>query len=230
MAIAAGGSTFIEDPDVGRDGLAALAGAEDLFSWDAPIHSVADIEGLAQRPGAINIKPSRFGSLRRLLDAIEYCAAAGIPVYGGGQFELGVGRDQIQAVAATFYPHAANDVAPRDYNQGDPRPGLPASPLAPPSRPRPASVFCATDVGVPAGRRLHRNRPLEQPQPQDICPSGQDRPPAPLVCSSSPQWALGGFEGGGASKCRNAGSRRGTCPRPPAVQLRRVVEGYGDAA
>ena len=141
MAIAAGGSTFIEDPDVGRDGLAALAGAEDLFSWDAPIHSVADIERLAQRPGAINIKPSRFGSVRRLLDAIEYCAAVGIPVYGGGQFELGVGRDQIQAVAATFYPHAANDVAPRGYNQGDPRPGLPASPLAPLIPPRPGFGF-----------------------------------------------------------------------------------------
>ncbi len=131
MALAAAVPPYIEDPDVSAEGLSALAGAERLFSWDAPIHSVADIEGLALRPGAVNIKPSRFGSLRRLLDAIDYCAAEGIPTYGGGQFELGPGRDQIQAVAATFYPHAPNDVAPRDYNQGDPRPGLPGSPLAP---------------------------------------------------------------------------------------------------
>jgi hypothetical protein len=56
-------------------------------------------------------------------------------MYGGGQFELGVGRGQIQALASLFYPDAPNDVAPGAYNEGEPRPGLPRSPLRPPVRP-----------------------------------------------------------------------------------------------
>ena len=50
-------------------------------------------------------------------------------MYGGGQFELGVGRRQIQVLASVFYPDTPNDVAPRVYNEGDARPGLPRSPL-----------------------------------------------------------------------------------------------------
>ena len=53
----------------------------------------------------------------------------GDPMYGGGQFELGVGRRHIQVLASLFYPDGPNDVAPREYNAGDPRPGLPQSPL-----------------------------------------------------------------------------------------------------
>jgi L-alanine-DL-glutamate epimerase-like enolase superfamily enzyme len=104
-----------------------LAGARDRISWDAPIHSADDIRERA--PRHVNIKPSRFGSVRRLLDAIDYCEQQGIAMYGGGQFELDVGRAQIQALAALFYPDAANDVAPGVYNEGEPRPGLPRSPL-----------------------------------------------------------------------------------------------------
>ena len=36
-------------------------------------------------------------------------------------------------LALLFYPDGPNDVAPSDYNTGDPRPGLPASPLPAPS-------------------------------------------------------------------------------------------------
>jgi hypothetical protein len=124
---------FIEDPALVASGLPLLEPARDRLSWDAPIHSVDDIRGLSWRPAAINIKPSRFGSLRRLLDALDYCLAESIPVYGGGQFELGPGRGQIQELASVFYPDAPNDVAPRDYNHGEPRPGLPANPLLPPT-------------------------------------------------------------------------------------------------
>jgi hypothetical protein len=53
-------------------------------------------------------------------------------MYGGGQFELGPGRAQIQMLASLFYADGPNDVAPADYNVGDPRPGLPQSPLATP--------------------------------------------------------------------------------------------------
>ena len=103
------------------------------LSFDAPIHSAADVRGLAVKPGWLNIKPSRFGTLERLLECIEHCEAEGIRLYGGGQFELGVGRKQIQALASLFYPDGPNDVAPSEYNTGEPRPGLRRSPLPAPS-------------------------------------------------------------------------------------------------
>ena len=83
------------------------------------------------RRGGLNIKPSRFGSLKALLDTYDYCAARGIVVYGGGQFELGPGRGQIQYLASLFHPGSPNDVAPAGYNDPAPGPGLPVSPLAP---------------------------------------------------------------------------------------------------
>jgi hypothetical protein len=119
----------IEDPRLTDETRDALRGSEDRWSWDAPIHSAQDIAERA--PHHCNIKPSRFGSVRRLLDAIEYCTANEIAMYGGGQFELGPGRGQIQALASLFYADAPNDVAPSDYNVGDARPGLPQSPLPP---------------------------------------------------------------------------------------------------
>ena len=48
--------------------------------------------------------------------------------YGGGQYELGVGRGQIQYLAALFHPDAPNDIAPAGYDALDPEPGLPPSP------------------------------------------------------------------------------------------------------
>jgi hypothetical protein len=103
------------------------------LSFDAPIHSADDVRSLGVEPGWMNIKPSRFGTVARLLECIEYCDANGIRLYGGGQFELGVGRLQIQALASLFYPDGPNDVAPSDYNTGAPRPGLPKSPLPAPT-------------------------------------------------------------------------------------------------
>jgi hypothetical protein len=111
-----------------------LRGEEGRLSFDAPIHSLDDLLALPVRPGRLNVKPSRFGTIRRLLDCIDHCEANGIAMYGGGQFELGEGRRQIQALASLFYPDGPNDVAPADYNVGEPRPGLPRSPLPPPER------------------------------------------------------------------------------------------------
>jgi hypothetical protein len=126
---------LIEDPWLDETTDAALADHRDRITWDAPIHSVADVEALPFAPRALNCKPSRFGTLRRLLDFYDYCAERGIDLYGGGQFELGPGRDQIQLLAALFHPSGPNDVAPRAYNVGGPRAGLPRSPLE--LRPRP---------------------------------------------------------------------------------------------
>jgi L-alanine-DL-glutamate epimerase-like enolase superfamily enzyme len=108
-----------------------LRGQEKRLSFDAPIHSADDVRALSVEPGWMNIKPSRFGQIERLLECIEYCDANGIRLYGGGQFELDVGRRQIQALASVFYPDGPNDVAPSEYNEGGPRAGLPQSPLPP---------------------------------------------------------------------------------------------------
>jgi L-alanine-DL-glutamate epimerase-like enolase superfamily enzyme len=122
---------WIEDPALTEETDAVLAAHRDRFSWDAPIHSVADIQALKYTPKMVNIKPSRLGGLRNLLEAFDYCAAHGIANYGGGQFELGVGRGQIQYLASLFHADAPNDVAPTGYNLPDATPGLPPSPLAP---------------------------------------------------------------------------------------------------
>ena len=123
---------WIEDPDLSLpEAAAALEDAHERITWDAPIHSVADIEALAFAPRMLNVKPSRFGSLRALLDAYDYCAERRIGTYGGGQFELGPGRGQIQYLASVFHPDSPNDVAPGGFNTGGPRPGLERSPLAP---------------------------------------------------------------------------------------------------
>jgi hypothetical protein len=119
-----------------EDGLReALAGAEDRLSFDAPVHSLSDLDDLPLEPRWLNIKPSRFGTVRGLLETIEACEERGISMYGGGQYELGPGRGQIQRLASVFYPEGPNDVAPSVYNEGEPREGLPQSPLPAPEGP-----------------------------------------------------------------------------------------------
>ena len=86
-------------------------------TWDAPIHSIADIEAMPwSPPKTVNVKPSRFGPISRLLAVYDYCEEHGIGAYGGGQTELGPGRGQIQYLASIFHPDTPNDTAPRGYN------------------------------------------------------------------------------------------------------------------
>jgi hypothetical protein len=122
---------WIEDPALTPETEPVLAAHRERFSWDAPIHSIADIQALPYPPRMVNIKPSRLGGLRNLLEAYEYCATNGIGNYGGGQFELGVGRGQIQYLASLFHADAPNDVAPTGFNLPDTPPDLPSSPLQP---------------------------------------------------------------------------------------------------
>ena len=122
---------WIEDPAVTDETRPILEPHAGRITWDAPIHSVENIEDVPWPPRCINIKPSRFGSVRRLFDAYDYCAAHGIDPYGGGQWELGPGRGQIQYLASLFHPDTPNDVAPGGYNAREPQPGLPESPLEP---------------------------------------------------------------------------------------------------
>jgi hypothetical protein len=122
---------LLEDPALTPETDAVLAAHRDRITWDAIIHSVEEIEDLPFAPRVLNVKPSRFGSLRALLDAYDYLESRGIAAYGGGQFELGPGRGQIQTLASLFHPDGPNDVAPGGYNEPDPVPGLPSSPLDP---------------------------------------------------------------------------------------------------
>jgi L-alanine-DL-glutamate epimerase-like enolase superfamily enzyme len=124
-------NAWIEDPALTDETRAVLAGHEDRITWDAPIHSIADIEALPFPPKMVNVKPSRFGSLEALFDCYDYLAERGIRAYGGGQFELGLGRGQIQYLASLFHPDTPNDVAPSGYNDPTLPAGLPASPLDP---------------------------------------------------------------------------------------------------
>jgi L-alanine-DL-glutamate epimerase-like enolase superfamily enzyme len=122
---------WIEDPALTPETEGILAPHRDRVSWDAPIHSIEDIEALPFPPRMVNIKPSRLGGLRKLLDAYDYRRERQIGSYGGGQFELGVGRGQIQYLAALFHADAPNDVAPTGFNLPEPEAGLPSSPLPP---------------------------------------------------------------------------------------------------
>ena len=124
---------LLEDPDLTVPAAdAALEPFRDRITWDAVIHSVDDVLRLPFAPRTLNCKPSRFGSLARLLDFLDHCAATGISLYGGGQAELGVGRGQIQLLASMFHADGPNDVAPYGWDHDDwPRSGLPVSPLDP---------------------------------------------------------------------------------------------------
>jgi len=123
---------WIEDPDVVTPETAAiLAGEHHRITWDAPIHSIDDIEALPFSPRMVNLKPSRIGGLPKLCATYDYCAEHGIGAYSGGQFELGPGRGQAQYLASLFHSDTPNDLAPVPFNQDDPPDGLPVSPLTP---------------------------------------------------------------------------------------------------
>ena len=125
---------WLEDPRLNEETRPVLDPHRRRITWDFPIHSAADVEALPFPPTCLNSKPSRFGSVQRLFDFYDHCDGQGIALYGGGQFELGPGRGQIQHLASLFHADTPNDVAPREYNTGQPRPGLQQSPLPPVGR------------------------------------------------------------------------------------------------
>jgi hypothetical protein len=123
--------TYLEDPHGLPEIEQRLGDHLERVSYDAPIRDADDIGATPLAARIVNVKPSRIGSLRGLFDVYARCAREQRPMYGGGMAELGVGRGQIQLLAALFHADAPNDVAPSAYNQEDPLGDLPASPLAP---------------------------------------------------------------------------------------------------
>jgi hypothetical protein len=131
MVIEAFPNAWLEDPDVTEGTLPFLEPVADRVTWDAPIHSVADVLDRPWRPRMVNIKPSRFGPLSNLFEMYDWCEREGVQAYGGGQTELGPGRGQIQYLASLFHPDTPNDTAPSGYNEPQLRDGLLTSPLEP---------------------------------------------------------------------------------------------------
>jgi hypothetical protein len=122
---------WIEDPAVADDTIELLERNRDRITWDVPIRSVGDIEALPWPPRLLNLKPARFGSIRRLFETYDYCKAHRIGAYGGGMFEQGPGRGQLQYLASLFHPDGPNDLAPVEYNLQLDAGDLPRPPLMP---------------------------------------------------------------------------------------------------
>ena len=122
---------LVEDPHDLPEIHALVAPRAGRVSYDAPIHTVADIDALPIAARTLNIKPSRVGRMRDLFAVYAACEERGIAMYGGGMGELGVARGQIQLLAAMFSPDGPNDIAPPGFNAIDPAPGMPPSPLDP---------------------------------------------------------------------------------------------------
>ncbi len=126
---------LLEDPDLTDETRPVFAGREERVTWDVPVTGIESIEALPFEPSVLNMKPSRCGTVESVLSTIAHCERKGIDLYGGGQFELGVGRGHIQALASLCYPDSPNDVAPGGYNDPEAADSLPASPLSPPADP-----------------------------------------------------------------------------------------------
>ena len=129
-------AAYLEDPHDLPEIAPRLGDHLERVSYDAPIRSADDIGATPLAARVVNVKPSRIGSLRELFEVYARCARDQRPMYGGGMGELGVGRGQIQLLAAMFHADAPNDVAPSAYNEEDPPGDLPGSPLTP----RPAAT------------------------------------------------------------------------------------------
>ena len=119
----------VEDPGLTEETRPVVDRYADQVSWDAIIHGLADVHALPFEPDWLNVKPSRFGTLESLLETVAWALDEGVSLYGGGQFELDVGRGQLHEVASLFYPDGPNDVAPRAYNEAELPESLPRSPI-----------------------------------------------------------------------------------------------------
>jgi hypothetical protein len=129
--LAAFPDAYLEDPHDLPEIARRLGDQLERVSYDAAITSADDIAATPLAARVVNVKPGRIGSLRELFEVYARCARERRPMYGGGLGELGVGRGQIELLAALFHGDAPNDVAPSAYNQDDPSGELPPSPLAP---------------------------------------------------------------------------------------------------
>ena len=138
---------WLEDPDLEPDeAREALRPFEDRITWDAPIHASTTSSRCPCSPRTVNLKPSRFGACERCSTPTSSATQRGMGAYGGGQYELGVGRGQIQYLAALFHPTRPTTSLP------------PATTRSIPSRAcrRARSIPTPSPPASAGGRRLER--------------------------------------------------------------------------
>jgi len=131
---------WLEDPDVVTDGTAAaLAEEHHRITWDAPIHSIADIEALPFAPRMVNLKPSRIGGLKKLCDTYDYCTA----------HDIGAWRRAVRARTRAWAGSVSGLAVPRRHAQRSGAGGLQSE--------RPAAGAALEPA---AGGRRRRRLPL----------------------------------------------------------------------
>ena len=132
---------WLEDPDVNDETRPILEPVRDRLTWDAPIHSIADIEALpwaprdGQHQALADRRPAR--PLRRPTTTAPSTASAPTAAASGSSASAAA---RSRYLASLFHPDTPNDTAPRGYNDAEPPPGLPSSPLEPQLDARPASA------------------------------------------------------------------------------------------
>ncbi|MBC8328803.1 MAG: hypothetical protein H8E31_08655 [Planctomycetes bacterium] len=127
-------NAILEDAALTEETRSLLLEHPGPLSWDAAIYSTIEIDALS--PQAINVRPSRFGWWKRLLDAYDLCAHRDIRCYAGSSGEIGAGLEQLQYLASMFHPDAPNQVAPPRFQAAGP-----SSDLKKPLNPLPVSGF-----------------------------------------------------------------------------------------
>src|SRR5918999_3679427 len=105
--LAAFPDAYLEDPHDLPEIARRLGDHLERVSYDAPIRSADDIDATPLAARAVNVKPSRIGSLRELFEIYARCARDQRPMYGGGMGELGGGRGEIELLAAFFHADGA---------------------------------------------------------------------------------------------------------------------------
>ena len=92
---------YLEDPDLNDETRPVLEPHADRITWDAPLHSLADVE--ERRSKAINSKPSRFGSLARADVGLRLLRARGNSDLrrGPGRARTGAWADPVPRLAVS---------------------------------------------------------------------------------------------------------------------------------
>ena len=104
QVLAAFPDAYLEDPHDLPEVAQRLGDHLARVSYDSPIRNADDIGATPLAARVVNVKPSRIGGLRPLFDVYARCERERRPMYGGGMGELGVGRGQIELLAALFAP------------------------------------------------------------------------------------------------------------------------------
>ena len=115
MVIEAFPHAWLEDPDVTDETLPFLEPVAERVTWDAPIHSVADVLDRPWRPRMVNIRPPLRPAQQPVRD-VRLVRAGGTGVRRRPD-RARPGPRPHQYLASLFHPDTPNDTAPSGYNE-----------------------------------------------------------------------------------------------------------------